>query len=190
MTAPDSRPEPRPAKPSSVELVERVFSRLAATYCADWVRSIAGVPISDVKTAWAHELSGFLATREAMRAVAWALENLPEKVPNAITFRNLCRQAPAAPIALLDGPRADPARVAAELAKLAPARAAQEPIKPKDWARRIIARHAGGEKLSPGVLAMARAATGYEAFYEVNGVDRTAAEVASAVAGAAEYSEV
>ena len=139
MTAPDSRPETRPVKPSSVELVERVFSRLAATYCAEWVRSIAGVPISDVKTAWAHELSGFLATREAMRAVAWALENLPEKVPNAITFRNLCRQAPAAPVALLDGPRADPAHVAAELAKLAPARAAQEPVRPKDWARRIIA---------------------------------------------------
>mgnify|MGYP000848903711 len=177
-------PEPRPAKPSSVELVERVFSRLAATYCADWVRSIAGVPISDVKTAWAHELSGFLATREAMRAVAWALENLPEKVPNAIAFRNLCRQAPAAPAALLDAPRADPARVAAELAKLAPARALQEPVQPRAWAKSIIARHAGGESITPTQLAMARAATRYEAFYDVNGQSVSAGGVAGMAHGA------
>ena len=175
--------EKKPIKATSVELVERVFQRLAATYCADWHHSIAGTPISDVKTAWAHELSGFLATRETMQAVAWALENLPERTPNAIQFRNLCRAAPSAPAVLLDAPRADPARVAAELAKLAPAREVQDKLPPKTWAKRIISRHAGGEKISPGVLAMARAATRYEAFYDVSGQACSASDV-SAMAGA------
>ena len=157
--------EKKPIKSTSVELVERVFSRLAATYCADWHHAIAGTPISDVKTAWAHELAGFLATRETMMAVAWALENLPERAPNAIQFRNLCRQAPAAPVALLDAPRADPERVAAELAKLAPVRDAQDKPPPKAWAKRILSRHADGEKVSPGVMAMARAVARPESFY-------------------------
>lgn len=175
--------EKKPIKATSVELVERVFQRLAATYCAEWHHAIAGTPISDVKTAWAHELSGFLASRETMLVVVWALENLPERVPNAIQFRNLCRAAPSAPAALLEAPRADPARVAAELAKLCFVRYAQPPTPPKSWAKRILSRHAGGEKVSPGVLAMARAATRYEPFYDVHGQMCDAADV-EAMAGA------
>ena len=175
--------EKKPIKATSVELVERVFQRLAATYCAEWHRSIEGTPLSDVKTAWAHELSGFLATRETMLSVAWALENLPERAPNAIAFRNLCRAAPSAPAALLDAPRADPARVASELAKLGAVRDVQDKAPPKAWAKRILSRHAGGEKVSPGVLAMARDVTRYEPFYDVHGQMRDAAEV-SAMAGA------
>jgi hypothetical protein len=174
--------ETQPAKPitaTSVELAERVFRRLAATYCAEWHHAIAGTPVVDVKTAWAHELSGFLATRETMKSVAWALANLPERVPNAIAFRNLCRQAPVTPAALLDAPRADPARVAAELAKLGAVREVQSPTQPKAWAKRIISRHAGGEKMSPMVLAMARAATRYEAFYDVHGQAASATDVAA-----------
>lgn len=129
--------------------MERLFDRLAATYGAGWERSLGGSPIADVKTIWAHELSGF-ETR--LYCVAWALENLPERAPNVIEFRNLCRRAPfhdESP-ALLPEPKADPARVAAELAKLSSLRATVtgNGKDMKAWAYRLKARDDQGEKLS------------------------------------------
>jgi len=123
--------------------VDRIFKRLATTYGAAWDRSIGQSPIVDVKTTWAHELAGFLQNRAAMQSIAWALENLPEKYPNVIEFKNLCRRAPAAEVPKLPEPKADAQRVAAELAKLAPI-AAQigEQAERKDckaWARDILA---------------------------------------------------
>lgn len=128
--------------------IERVFSRLAATYGAEFARRWEGVDAAAVKSVWAHELSGFA---DNLQPIAWALSNLTERCPNAIEFRNLCRRAPADPVAPLPAPAADPARVAAELAKLGhvrrrPADAAW--LDGKAWARRLQAGERAGDRLS------------------------------------------
>ena len=142
-----------------VKVVDRIFSRLMATYGAAWDRSLGAAPIGDVKSAWAHELAGFASRLDAL---AWALENLPERVPNVIEFRNLARMAPTPDAPRLPEPKADPARVAAELAKLVDVRAgaSASPVDHKAWAKRIMARHDDGERLNPTTLRFAREALG------------------------------
>lgn len=141
--------------------IDRLFERLGATYGAAWDRSLGTAPIGDVKSAWAHELAGF---DDKLGLLAWALENLPERCPNVIEFRNLARRAPVPDAPRLPEPKADPARVAAEMAKLAPvlaaARANAAPVDHKAWAKRLIARHEAGERLNPTTLRFAREALG------------------------------
>ena len=136
--------------------VDRIFARLSATYGAEWDRSLGNAPLDDVKVAWSHELAGF-APR--LTDVAWGLENLPERCPNVIAFRNLCRQAPAAVVARVDAPKADPERVRAELAKLSTVRDGAR-ADSKDWARRILTRHGAGEPVNRTPLRMAQQALG------------------------------
>ena len=138
------------------QVVDRLFDRLTATYGRDFTARWEGLDGNAVKSSWGHELAGYAG---CLGSIAWALENLPQRPPNVIEFRAICRLAPAKAQPALPSPPADPARVAAELAKLAPARAAADgATDPKAWAHRILARHASGERLSPTVLTMARAA--------------------------------
>jgi hypothetical protein len=143
----------------SVKVIDRLFERLSATYGATWAHQWDAVPMNDVKSAWAHELSGYEGRLDAL---AWALENLPERCPNVIVFKNLCRQAPAVVVERLPEPKADPERIRAELAKLGHHRAARgaraNEIDHKGWARRIVARHDVGEKVRPYSLRIAREA--------------------------------
>ena len=128
--------------------IDRLFERLALTYGAAWQNSFGAAPISDVKSMWQHELSSFLQSRESMNRIVWALDNLPERVPNVIQFKNLCRQAPAPEVPMLPEPPANPERVAAELAKLAPMMAeSKSENDPKAWAKRLRFRHLAGERL-------------------------------------------
>jgi hypothetical protein len=138
-----------------IKAMDRLFERLGATYGSSWTRQWETVPMNDVKSAWAHELGAY-ANR--LEAVAWALENLPERCPNAIEFRNLCRMAPAPQTPALPEPKADPQRVAAELAKLGPLRqkVAANGWDHKAWARRIVARHQAGDRIRPVTLRMAQ----------------------------------
>jgi hypothetical protein len=80
----------------------------------------------------------------------WALQNLPDRVPNAMEFRNLCRHAPALKVEALPEPKADPARVEAELKKLAPLRAtvSASRVDDKAWAKRLQDRDKAGEPLN------------------------------------------
>ena len=144
----------------SLKAVDRLFERLAATY-PNWSRQWLDVPESDVKTAWAHELSGF---ENNLHALAWALENLPERCPNVIEFRNLARRAPEADKPRLPEPKADPARLKAELAKLGDIKAQvkNSAIDPKDWAKTILKRHNEGAKINITTLSMARCALNEE----------------------------
>ena len=139
--------------------IDRLFERLAATYGAQWSKQWQDVPMQDVKTAWAHELAGFA---NSLSRVAWALENLPPRCPNVIEFKLLCRQAPMPDAPVLPEPKADPARVAAELSKLADVKkatkAATHVIDHKAWARAIIARHEAGERVRPIALRFAKEA--------------------------------
>lgn len=139
-----------------VKAVDRLFERMIATYGAQWSRQWSVVPIEDVKAAWAHELAGYASHLEAL---VWALENLPERCPNAIEFRNLCRQAPVRAVKPLPEPAADPARVAEELRKLEAVRNGER-RSGKDWARAILARIDAGERVSPAVKSMAHQALG------------------------------
>lgn len=128
--------------------IDRLFHRLSATYGADWDRSLGQTPIADAKTVWAHELSVFKGN---LHRVAWALENLPDRCPNVIAFKSLCKLAPSPEVPALPEPKADPVRMAEELAKLAPLRqrtTEHARVDHKAWAKTLQARHAAGERLN------------------------------------------
>lgn len=146
-----------------LEMIDLLFRRLGANYGAAWDRSIGQAPIADVKTVWADKLSGFLQTRKSMKAIKWALDNLPDHAPNAPTFFSLCRMAPAEVVLALPEPEVDPAKVAAELAKVRHSLAPlfDAPKNPeKGWAVRLQGRHEAGEKLNPNQIRCFQAALG------------------------------
>lgn len=143
------------------EAVERLFSRLAATYGAAWDRARGTAPISDWKTTWGHELAGFA---KDLKSIAWALENLPERCPNVIEFRNLCRISPRTDMPRLEKPALDAEKIASELLKLGELRANLQKPPPgaKDWARRIMRRHIAGDRVNLISLKFAKEALGDE----------------------------
>jgi len=144
--------------------IDRLFERLALTYGSAWQNSFGAAPIMDVKSMWQHELGSFLQNKETMKRIVWALNNLPERVPNVIQFKNLCRMAPAPEVPMLPAPPADPARVAAELAKLAPIMAERtERVDPKAWAKQLRFRNLAGERLSSIQIQMYKQALKEEA---------------------------
>lgn len=119
--------------PSLADVIDRLFDRMHATYGPEWARQIAGRPLNDVKTVWSHELSGYM---NHLAAIGYALDNLPERCPNLIQFRNLCRSAPAREVTKLEAPKADQAVVKAAIASI-PAALVKHDM--KEWARRIVA---------------------------------------------------
>ena len=137
------------------EVVDRLFQRLAATYGAAWSRQWEGVPIGDVKTAWMHELEGYM---DNLDAIKYALENLPERCPNVIQFRNICRSAPSVQHVQIERPKADPAIVAMVLRGMSDKKPVNTQHDEKEWARRILSRHEQGEKIRPYSLNLARGA--------------------------------
>ena len=134
---------------------EKIFMKLTLIYGRDFTGRWEGMNICDIKTDWSHELSGY---ENRPKAIAWALTNLPPgKPPTVLEFRKLCNTLPQEATVFIDAPKADPARVKAELAKLAPA-----PTKTdgREWARRIIARKEAGDFIYPCTLGMAMSALG------------------------------
>jgi len=141
-------------------VIERLFARLNATYGRDFMGRYEGQDAASVKTSWGHELDGY---SQNLKALAWALENLPERPPNVIEFRSLCRRAPLAQMPALPEPKADPARVAAEFAKLAPLRVKTSTDGGhgmKAWAYRLKERHEAGERLNANQIRCYRNALG------------------------------
>ena len=128
-------------------VVERLFERLIATYGNEFASNWATSNIANVKSAWAYELAGHANN---LGAIAYALENLPERAPNLIQFRNICRLAPQKDVPRLETPKADPAIVAMIAAKLS---APSVKAPPKQWAINIMDNPKGR---SPTVLQMAR----------------------------------
>ena len=134
---------------------DKLFMRLAATYGASWDASLGQSPIGAVKAVWMHELSRY---EHSLRRVSWALDNLPERCPNAIQFRHLCASAPDVEAPKLPSPSADPERVAQVIDMIS--KAPQACTDPKAWAKRLQARELFGEKLGMAQKAMYRAALG------------------------------
>jgi len=139
-----------------LKAIDRLFERLAFTYGNEWTARWAGQDPAMVKTAWAHELSAYT---HHLEDIAWALENLPPRAPNAIEFRNLCRTAPRPQSPALPQPKADPARLKAELFKLGEIRKTRTGgIDHKAWAKRLVAMHDAGDRVRPISLRFAREA--------------------------------
>lgn len=142
----------------SLKATDHLFDRLIATYGRDFFARWEGLEHTAIKSSWSYELAGF---SDNLLAIAWALENLPARPPNVIEFRALCRAAPAPEVPRLPEPKADPARLAAELEKLGSLKttiAAAARADEKDWARRILTRKADGANISPTTLSMAETA--------------------------------
>lgn len=139
-----------------IKAVDRIFHRLAATYGSEFMRRYEGVDEADMKTVWAHELAGYAGD---LQSIAWALENLPERCPNVIEFRNICRKSPRVEVPRIEAP-AKPERVKAELAKLADPKPKAAGYDGKGWARAILDNYAAGMVVRPLTLRFAREALG------------------------------
>lgn len=139
---------------------DKIFAKLSLAYGRDFIGRWEGIDLGDVKTDWSHELSGFDSHPEA---IAYALANLPPKPPTVIEFRAIARRAPLPEVPRLEAPKADPAKVAAEIAKQMDLKSAFAPKHdPRDWAKRIVARHEQGDRINPTTLKFARQALGME----------------------------
>lgn len=152
--------------PLPLPVIDLVFNRLAAIFGRQFFDLYADLDPATVKTAWGHELAVFGDTEAGMERIWWALDNLPDRPPNAVQFRNLCRQAPVVQPQPLPAPPPNPARVRAELEKLGYRRPAdrvglsEQAVDHKAWARALIERANAGERLRPTVLLFARQALG------------------------------
>lgn len=140
--------------------VDRLFEKLTLVYGREFLARWDGVPIADVKADWAHELAGF---ERHPQSIAHALQHLPpDRPPTVLQFRAMCRAAPDSTRPQLPPPKALPAdweRVKAELAKVRES-LTNNRQDPKDWARRILARQAAGERPSSISVRFAREALG------------------------------
>lgn len=134
-------------------VIDRLFTRLNGTYGRDFMGQFEGMDTNAVKTLWAYELASFAKNLDAL---AWALEQLPERAPNVVVFKNLCRKAPVTEAPMLPSPKVDP--VIAGMAIDAVRRSfATSPTSTRgDWAFSILARQKAGEKISPTVITMAK----------------------------------
>ena len=136
--------------------IEWLFKRFCGTYGASWARQWEGTPMSEVKSVWEAELSCYVGRPDAIR---FALDNLPERPPNALQFRNLCRVAPPKTIPVIEVSKAAPEVIAAVLAGLKPVDA-DNPHGSKAWAHRLKAQHDAGGKLNVNQVQCYRAALG------------------------------
>lgn len=136
--------------------VDKIFAKLTLAYGRDFLGRWEGLDINAVKSDWAHELAGF---QQQPDAIAYGLQNLPERCPNVFEFRAMCRRSPKQDVPRIEHAPANPERVAAELRKLTAVR--EQPRSDfREWARRIVARHEGGERMTNAQLAMAKDALG------------------------------
>jgi hypothetical protein len=128
--------------------VDKIFEKLTLVYGQQFLARWRDVDLELVKSDWARELGGF---EQKPEAIAYALQNLDaEKPPTVLVFRAIALRSPAAVLARLPEPAANPERMAAELAKFASIRqaGASSGYDHKAWARRLKAGHEAGDKLS------------------------------------------
>ena len=128
--------------------VERLFEKLQLTYGTEFTNKWSELNSMDLMTNWAFELAQFA---DNLNAIGWALQNLPDRCPNLIEFKNLCKQAPRPITVALDAPKAPVEVIDREISKIL-AGLIKKPTDAGDhkrWARRLKERHEKGEHLSP-----------------------------------------
>jgi hypothetical protein len=98
--------------PLPASWVEALFAKLTVRYGVAFGQQYRDLDIGIVKADWADVLDGVQSD-----SIRYALQYLPERPPNAMSFRNLCRSAPATTAPALPAPAepADPARVQAAI---------------------------------------------------------------------------
>jgi hypothetical protein len=134
-------------------IVERLFARLSAKYGRAFIAKYEGVDAAAVRADWARELRGYNDPRGG-EIIAWALDHLPESVPNSIQFRNLCRQASINRHEALPAPQGKPlteeqgAKLRTTIAAFGAPKAVGKNL---EWADRIMQRVQEGR--SPSVCA-------------------------------------
>lgn len=129
----------------SESAVDKIFSRLSATWGTRFLRQWDGIEPAAVKSVWAKELAHY---NENKAAFVWAFENLPESPMNAIEFRMLLRRAPAEEIKALPLPKPNP-----ELAKRALSAMSSPTARHKlAWATEVMAN----PNASPAARKMAQ----------------------------------
>lgn len=137
--------------------VDRIFDKLTLTYGQAFLRRWQDLDIQAVKEDWAHELSGF---QQSPQAITYALQNLPvEKPPTVLEFRAICRSRPPEVFVALPAVKLDADRLEAHVAT-ARRRMPKHAPGNKDWAHRIINRHAAGDRVLPYTLHCAQQALG------------------------------
>lgn len=137
--------------------VDRIFDKLTLTYGQAFLRRWQDLDMNAVKSDWAHELDGF---DQNPKAIAYALQHLnPEKPPTVLEFRALAYKCPSEQPVMIDQPRATAERIASELLRMAPMRN-RTYVDGREWARRIVARHAQGDRIRPYTLNCAQEALG------------------------------
>lgn len=141
--------------------IDRIFDRLTVRYGDRFLNRWKGIDMNAVRFDWADTLAGFENWPEA---ISFAFDMVDdEKPPTAAMFRTLALKAPKPERLALPEPAADPARVAAELAKLAPLKAAPRScVDHKAWAKTLKARHDAGEKLNMNQIRCYRNALGIQ----------------------------
>lgn len=134
--------------------VEKVFTKLSLVYGHQFLSRWDGLDLAHVKADWAHELAAY---QQAPQAIAFALENLPQKPPTVLEFRALCQRAPSRNAQQQrighDATPADPERVREAVGYL---RGRLRQRDPREWAHNLKARHDAGQKLSPYQIACYR----------------------------------
>jgi hypothetical protein len=73
----------------NLNAIDALWNKMLVVYGSDWDRKFSGMPLDEVKGAWADELRGF-----TLEQIKYALTVLPERPPNLIQFKELCQKAP------------------------------------------------------------------------------------------------
>lgn len=129
----------------SLELVERILSKLALTYGVRANDAYAGMDADMVRANWAQELDGV-----SVEGIRYACANLPEKYPpNVIEFRRLAqgRRTEAAQLRL---PPPKPAAMSEAMQRrIAGLVRPGRELDPRAWAKRLRQRELACEHLTP-----------------------------------------
>lgn len=142
--------------PLPSKAIDRLWDRLVATYGRSFIDMYPGLKADAVKASWAHELAPY---GQRLDAIAWALDNLPERPPNVIQFRALCRQAPRPQLQALPPPKPNPERLRAEMERINVILKAKV-VGGRDWVENLRARVERGYQPTPEQAAMLRQASG------------------------------
>lgn len=137
--------------------IDRIFDKLTLTYGQVFLRRWQDLDIQAVKDDWAHELSGF---QQSPQAISYALQNLPvDKPPTVLEFRAICRSRPPEVFVALPSVKLDAERLE-KYVETARRRIPKHPPGNKEWAHRIIRAHDAGDRVRPYTLKCAQDALG------------------------------
>lgn len=130
------------------KVIERLFEKLQLSYGTEFTNKWGNLDSIDLMTNWSHELAQFA---DNLTAIGWALQNLPDRCPNLIEFKSLCKQAPRPQYEALDAPKAPVEVIDREISKMLAGllKKPADTIDHKRWAKRLKERHENGEILSP-----------------------------------------